>query len=156
MPDLNIDTMLERDLDPVVEIERMSFRNPWHRIAFLNELSSKCSHNFVLKLENSCETYQIIAYLCCRLIIDEIHILKIAVYPEQRHRGIAFKFLNHCLETVGQDRVRSAILEVRQDNAAAISLYKKTGFYIEAQIPEYYSDTHEDAILMRKTFKGGI
>jgi len=156
MSGLNIDTMLERDVDPVLEIERLSFKNPWHRISFLNELSGRCSHNFVLKLENSCETYQVIAYLCCRLIIDEIHILKIAVHPEQRHKGIAFKLINHCLETLRQNRVRSAILEVRQHNAAAIGLYKKSGFYIEAQIPKYYSDTREDVILMRKTFKGGL
>lgn len=148
--------MSESDLDPVLEIEQTSFNNPWHRISFLNELSNKYSHNFVLKLENSSQTYQIIAYLCCRLIIDEIHILKIAVRPGQRHKGIAFKFFNQCLETVGQNRVRSAILEVRQNNVAAIGLYKKTGFYIEAQLPGYYSDTHEDAILMRKTFKGGM
>jgi ribosomal protein S18 acetylase RimI-like enzyme len=45
---------------------------------------------------------------------------------------------------------RTVFLEVRQLNAAALSLYQKSGFYIEAKHSDYYSDTHEDAILMRK------
>jgi len=152
MSDLIIDTMSEKDIDPVLSIEQASFKNPWSRISFLNELSNKYSHNFVLKLENSFETYQIIAYLCFRLITDEIHILKIAVNPEQRSKGMAFKFLNHCLGTFCEQKIKSAILEVRQSNTAGIALYEKIGFGIEAQIPNYYSDTHEDVILMRKTF----
>jgi len=144
--------MTENDLGPVLKIEQASFKNPWSRISFLNELAGKYSHNFVLKLENSCETYQIIAYVCFRLIIDELHLLKIAVTPVQRHQGHAVNFLTECMKIPRPQRINSAFLEVRQHNAAAIGLYKKAGFYIETQIPDYYSDTREDAILMRKTF----
>lgn len=152
MPDMIIARMTENDLESVLKIEQASFNNPWSRISFLNELAGQFSHNFVLKLENSCETYQIIAYVCFRLIIDELHLLKIAVNPAQRHQGFAVNFLNECIKTIGPQGINSAFLEVRQHNAAAIGLYKKAGFYIEAQIPDYYSDTLEDAILMRKTF----
>ena len=152
MSNLHIDSMTREDLDVVLDIERASFKNPWGRISFLNDLTNKCSHNFVLRLENSCQTYQIIAYLCFRYIIDEIHILKIAVAPAYRHQGIAAYFLNYCMGTIGERHINSAYLEVRQFNSAAISLYKKNGFCIESRIPNYYSDTREDAILMRKTF----
>ncbi|MBC2716842.1 MAG: ribosomal protein S18-alanine N-acetyltransferase [Desulfobacteraceae bacterium] len=152
MSDLIIDTMSEKDIDPVLSIEQASFKHPWSRISFLNELSNKFSHSFVLKLENSFETYQIIAYLCFRLFTDEIHILKIAVNPEQRRKGIAFKFLKHCLGTFCGQKIKSATLDVRQSNTAGIGLYKKIGFDIKAQIPNYYSDTREDVILMRKNF----
>jgi len=152
MSDLIIDTMSERDIDPVLKIEQASFHQPWSRISFLSELSHKYSHNFVLKLENSFKTYQIVAYLCLRLITDEIHILKIAVDPEKRRNGIAFKFLNHCLDLISKQDIKSVILEARQSNTASIKLYKKIGFYIEAQLPNYYPDTCEDAILMRKNF----
>lgn len=144
--------MTENDLGSVLKIEQASFKNPWTRISFLNELAGQYSHNFVLKLENSCKTYQIIAYVCFRLIIDELHLLKIAVTPAQRHQGLAVNFLTECMKILGPQRINSAFLEVRQHNAAAIGLYRKAGFDIEAQIPDYYSDTREDAILMRKTF----
>lgn len=152
MSDFIIDTMSEQDIDPVLSIEKTSFKNPWSRASFLTELSNKYSHNFVLKLENSFETYQIIAYLCFRIVIDEIHILKIAVNPEQRRKNIAFQFLNYCLKTFSSQKVMSAKLEVRQSNTGGIRLYKKIGFGIEAQLPRYYSDTREDVILMRKNF----
>ena len=152
MSNLIIDTMSKKDIDPVLSIEQASFKHPWNRMSYLNELSNKYSHNFILKLENSFETYQIIAYLSFRLITDEIHILKIAVNPEKRRKGIAFKLLNHCLGALGEQNIKSATLEVRQSNTPGIGLYKKNGFAIEAQIPNYYSDTHEDVILMRKNF----
>ena len=147
-----LDLMSEKDLDAVVCIENASFTHPWSRSAFLSELSNEYSHNLVLKLENSPETYQIIAYMCYRVAGDDAHILKIAVHPEYRRKGIAFEFLTHCLALMPTRRVRSAILEVRQFNLAGIGLYKKSGFAIEAQLPKYYSDTREDVILMRKNF----
>ncbi len=152
MADIVIAPMTENDLGSVLKIEQACFKNPWSRISFLNQLAGKYSHNFVLKLENSCETYQIIAYVCFQLIIDELHLLKIAVNPAQQHQGFAVNFLNDCMKTVEPQRINSAFLEVRQHNTAAIGLYKKAGFYIEAQTPNYYSDTREDAILIRKTF----
>ncbi len=147
-----IDSMSEQDIDPILTIEQVSFKHPWSRLSFLNELSYKYSHNFVLKLENTFETYQVIAYLCFRLIIDEIHILKIAVHPGQRRKGTAANFLNNCMSEFCGQRAASAILDVRQSNTAGIGLYKKTGFAVEAQIPNYYPDTREDQILMRKIF----
>jgi ribosomal-protein-alanine N-acetyltransferase len=152
MPGLIIDKMSKKDIDPILKIEQASFHHPWSRISFLNELSNKYSHNSVLKLENSLETYQIIAYLCFRVIIDEIHVLKIAVHQEQRCKGFACKLLDHCLFDFCDQPVKSATLEVRESNAAGLGLYKKTGFVIEAQIPNYYPDTREDMILMRKHF----
>ena len=149
MSDLTIDKMSEKDIDPILKIEMASFHHPWSRHSFLKELSNNYSHNFVLRLENSFETYQIIAYLCCRLITGEIHVLKIAVHPDQRRKGTAYEFLNHCLADVHIKQAESATLEVRQCNTAAIGLYKKTGFAIEAQIPNYYSDTREALILTR-------
>lgn len=144
--------MTKNDVGSVLKIEQASFKNPWSRISFLNELAGNYSHNFVLRLENSCETYQIIAYVCFRLIIDELHLLKIAVNPARRRQGLAVNFLNECLKILEPQQIKSAFLEVRQHNVAATGLYTKAGFYIEAQIPDYYSDTREDAILMRKTF----
>lgn len=145
-----LDLMSAKDLDAVACIENVSFKHPWSRNAFLSDLSLEYSHNLVLKLENSSKTYQIIAYLCYRVAGEDAHILKIAVHPEYRCRGIAFEFLTHCLDAMTTQRIRSAILEVRESNAEGIGLYKKTGFAIEARLPGYYSDTREDAILMRK------
>lgn len=121
-------------------------------MSFLNELSFKHSYNYILKQKNSLANFHIIAYLCFRKIVDEIHILKIAVNKNKRCKGMAYYFLNHCFMTISKPDITSAFLEVRQTNAAAIGLYKKTGFHIIGNRPKYYSDTGEDGILMRKQF----
>ncbi|MDO9262415.1 MAG: ribosomal protein S18-alanine N-acetyltransferase [Desulfosalsimonadaceae bacterium] len=156
MDSLRIEAMTEESIDSVCAIENASFLNPWSKLCFLDELSFSDSHNFILKLENSFKTNQIIAYLCCRVIIDELHILKFAVHPEQRHKGIATDFLNHCLNAPGFKHIKTVMLDVRESNTAAIGLYKKLDFHIVGQRPNYYSDTGEDAFLMRKLIKGVI
>ena len=153
---MTISAMSEKDIDTVFAMERASFLNPWSKSAFLNELSHKYSYNFVLKRGNSIENLQVIAYLCLRKIFDEIHILKIAVNKERRRKGIACNFLTHCLELVSRRQNMKAVLEVRQSNTAGICLYRKIGFNIIGHRPNYYPDTGENAILMGKTFKGGV
>lgn len=144
--------MTEKDIDSVFAIEQSSFINPWNKLSFLNELSFKYSYNFILTRKNSLANFQIIAYLCFRKIVDEIHILKIAVNKNIRCKGMAYYLLNHCFMMISKPDITSAFLEVRQSNTAAIGLYKKTGFHIIGKEPKYYSDTGEDGILMRKKF----
>jgi ribosomal-protein-alanine N-acetyltransferase len=150
MPDFAVSAMTGKNIDAVLEIEAASFKRPWSRPSFMAELASKDSRGFVLKLENACKTDQIIAYLCFRFIVDDIHILKIAVAAAHRKKGYGLYLLHHCLRMAKKQNVKTAFLEVRQLNAAAIRLYQKAGFYIEAQHLNYYSDTQEDAVLMRK------
>jgi len=151
-----ISAMTENDIDTVFAMEQASFLNPWSKSAFLNELSHTYSYNFVLNHENAIKNFQVIAYLCLHEIVDEIHILKIAVKKEKQRKGIAANFLIHCLELVSVHQNMRAVLEVRQSNKAGIGLYKKTGFHIIGQQPNYYLDTGEDAILMGKTLKGEV
>jgi ribosomal-protein-alanine N-acetyltransferase len=144
--------MTGESIDSVCAIENASFSNPWSKLCFLDELSFNDSHNFILKLEKAHKADEIIAYLCYRVIIDELHILKLAVHPEHRHRGIASDFLNHCLNNHGLKHITAALIDVRASNTAAIGLYKKLDFHIVGQRPDYYFDTGEDALLMRKIY----
>ena len=156
MDGLRVVAMTEELIDSVCAIENASFLNPWSKLCFLDELSFSNAHNFILKFENSNKSNQIIAYLCCRIVIDELHILKFAVHPEQRHKGIATDFLTHCLHAPDFKHIRTVMLDVRESNAAAIGLYKKLDFQIVGRRPNYYFDTGEDAFLMRKLIKGAI
>ena len=150
MPDFTVTAMTEKDIDAILDIEIAAFKRPWARSSFMAELASQYSRGFVIRPESACKTDQIVAYLCFRFVVDDIHILKIAVAPAHRKNGYGLKLLRHCLAMAKNCHARTVFLEVRQLNAAAIGLYQKTGFYIEANHSDYYSDTHEDAILMRK------
>jgi ribosomal-protein-alanine N-acetyltransferase len=149
---LRVEKMTADSIDSVCAIENASFSNPWSKCCFLDELTFNDSHNFILKLENAPKTDETIAYLCYRVIVDELHILKLAVHPEHRREGIASDVLTHCLNNHGLKHITTALLDVRAGNTAAIGLYKKLDFHIVGQRPNYYFDTGEDALLMRKIY----
>ena len=146
---MTITAMTETNIDSILAIESSSFKNPWRKISFLNELTQDFSYNLVLTAKKKSHE-QILAYLCMREIMDEIHIIKIAVEATYRNKGIAYQFLNDCMNSVVKNHIRSAFLEVRPSNVAGLKLYRKLGFHVIGKRPKYYLDTGEDAIIMRK------
>lgn len=76
---------------------------------------------------------------------DELEILNVAVDPPFRRRGVARKLIQQVL--AGH---RGAVfLEVRQSNLAARKLYHSIGFETIAVRKDYYSDSGEQAIVMK-------
>jgi [ribosomal protein S18]-alanine N-acetyltransferase len=135
----------EADLDLVEEIERLSFPAPWARAAFADELERPWAH-----LELLCQgpSGHIVGFCNYWVVADELHILNVAVRPEERRRGHARRLLGHMLEAGRQARVRVLSLEVRASNTAAVALYRRLGFRQVGLRPKYYADNGEDALLM--------
>jgi [ribosomal protein S18]-alanine N-acetyltransferase len=146
---MTISSMDETHIDSLLPIETSSFRNPWGKLSFRDEISNQYSYSYVLTIPDENDN-QVVAYICLRQIIDELHILKIAVRRAYRRQGIAYRFLTDCLCAVSKHGVRTVFLEVRPSNLAGLHLYRKLGFHILGKRPKYYSDTGEDAIIMRK------
>ena len=65
-------------------------------------------------------------------------IYSIAVAPQYRGHGIAMTLLDRALEYAKEAGLRAIFLEVRVENSAAISLYKKYGFSERAIKKDYY------------------
>ncbi len=82
------------------------------------------------------------------LIADEAHIVTLAVRQDHRRRGLGELLLIAGIETAVARGQEMITLEVRRSNEAAISLYAKYGF-VQAGIRRgYYTDNHEDAVIM--------
>ena len=141
------------ELEPILAIEQRSFRWPWGRLSFEGELSCRNAYNFVVKYSSDGIGDQVIAYAFFRLVVDELHLLKIAVNPAWRRRGIASRLLKQCFAISAKRGAASVHLEVRPTNTAAIDLYLKLGFEVVGKRHKYYEDTKEDAILMIKNLK---
>ena len=148
---MTISLMTENHIEDLLSIESASFKCPWGKLSFVNELARAFSYNFVLTKKIKSHD-QIVAYICMREIIDEIHILKLAVKSSCRNKGIAYQFLSDCIQSVVKNHIRGAFLETRPSNIAGLSLYRKLGFHIIGKRPKYYLDPGEDAIVMRKLF----
>ena len=139
------------DISNILRIERQAFISPWSRDALLNEFSCQGACNYMV--HSSHDRNVIIAYGFFRLIVQELHILKIAVAQDWRGCGIALWLLSECLQQAGKSGAVNAYLEVRPSNRPAIKLYQKLGFQAIGRRPNYYPETGEDALVMMKNLK---
>lgn len=143
------------DVDTIVDIELRSFPHPWSRTSFLQELSRSDSYSYGAASGRFQTETPFIAYICYRRMHDTMHLLKIAVSPPWRCRGVASFLLNRCLGAERKEGLVTSFLEVRPTNQSAIALYNRLGFQTIGRQPNYYADTREDALIMMKNLKEG-
>jgi ribosomal-protein-alanine N-acetyltransferase len=149
---ISIKPMVTGDLKEVLEIERKAFISPWNEEQFLIEILNKdYSYFWVAKDE---ESKKILGYIGFWLIEDTVHIVNLAVSDEFRRRGIASLLLEKVITFCKERKIPKIItLEVRRSNYKAINLYKKFNFKVVGIRKNYYSDTHDDALIMRLKLK---
>ena len=125
-------------IEQLVKIEQEIFKN------------SAYSHKTILEFLND-ENYSIYIYnnsgkiYGYMIILDSVNvyeILKIATIKEERNKNIASKLLEKIKE-------KDIFLEVRESNKTAINFYKKNNFKQITIRKKYYSDTNENAIIMK-------
>jgi len=70
------------------------------------------------------------------------HIATIDVSPEHRRKGIAQKLLLEIEKIFKEKNAKTAHLEVRESNIAALKLYQKLGYKKVARLDKYYGNAH--------------
>jgi ribosomal-protein-alanine N-acetyltransferase len=140
-----LEAMRDADLDEVMEIELASFRSPWSRPVFLEELARPWAFLDVVRAPNA---GQVLAFCNYWRVADEVHLLKVATHPEARGLGLGARLLGHVLEFARQHACRLITLEVRRSNDTAQRLYRRFGFKSVGVRPNYYADDNEDAVVM--------
>jgi len=139
--------IIPQDLGDILIIERESFITPWSYSMFLNEISNPLSRSFAAR-EGNPET-KILGYLFYQIVAFEMHILNIAVHPSFRSGGIGTMLLTESIKEENTNKnARYAYLEVRENNAHAIRLYKKLGFKKLGLRKNYYRKENLNAIIM--------
>ncbi len=140
---LTIKSMKQTDLDDVMAVEEVAFASPWNRGMYLRELERLDACYLTAKSGRL-----LIGYGGVLVILDEAHIMTLAVRDDYRRQGIAMRIL---LELIGRAEEMEAhflTLEVRKSNQPAISLYEKLGFQIMGERKHYYIDNLENALIM--------
>ena len=144
---MRVADMAATDLVAVSEIERRSFLTPWSLNALMAELLNPRALNLVAR---PVDGEAVIGFALGWTVVDEIHVNKMAVHPDHRRRGAGRLLLEALLERGRRLGATEAWLEVRRSNQAAIRLYEGYGFETRGVRSIYYSDTNEDALLMRR------
>ncbi|MDE0300924.1 MAG: ribosomal protein S18-alanine N-acetyltransferase [Candidatus Poribacteria bacterium] len=134
--------MRESDLHIVAEIERQSFSDPWSMCTLREAIEGKNPYSYfhVVRLRQV-----LIAYVNYWLILDEAHIVNLAVSPAYRRSGLGKYLLAKSLEYIRDKGGRQVHLEVRLSNVAAQNLYRQFGFRLVHIRRRYYQDNGEDA-----------
>ena len=143
-PVLVVRPMTYDDLPEVQHIERSSFATPWPSNAYRQELETNRLAHYVVAVMGGA----IVGYAGIWLMVDEAHVTTFAVHPRYRRRRIGERLLVALLDLSLARHAHEATLEVRLSNLPARRLYEKYGFRPVGIRPRYYSDDHEDALIM--------
>ncbi len=136
------------DISAVAAIDRVSFPTPWPKEAFLYELTQRPDSFCRVAELGRPEDRILVGTIVVWLVGDIAHIATLAIKPGFRRKGIGQALLAQTLiESLARGAQR-ALLEVRESNVNAQRLYRKFGFREAGRKPDYYQDTHEDAVVM--------
>lgn len=137
-----------RDAAPIARLHAQSFRRGWNE----DEIER-------LLLDKSVLTHRAQAgrafagFIMSRIAVDEAEILSVAVAPAHKGAGIGRKLLMLHLGRLMTLGVKTVFLEVGEDNAPALRLYRRAGFRDAGRREAYYANTGgkaANALLLRR------
>ena len=96
------------------------------------------STNPYLKIITFVEKDKIIGFILYSLIYDRIEIEQFEVITKKRSQRIGSQLLSYLIDKYQNTNIKNITLEVKEDNIAAINLYKKNGFKTVSIREKYY------------------
>lgn len=145
-PALNWSLCGVEDLDAMLAIEQGVYSHPWSRGNFIDSLSAA---HWAWK---GVGADGLLVYWLALPILDELHLLNLAVHPQHWGRGLASQAIVHLQTQATQQGLHEVWLEVRESNLRAQQLYQRAGFVQVGRRRAYYpaaAGQREDALLMR-------
>ena len=148
--------MQRADLDAVLAIEDRSFPQPWSRNFFEKELAASqaaCTVAVAGGDRRAVVAPKVVGYTVCWRVLDELHLLNVAVHPEHRGGAIGRQLVEAVLDDGRATGARVVYLEVRAGNVAARRLYRRLGFR-DLGVRRAYYGPGQDAIVMELRLAG--
>ena len=145
--------MTLEDVDAVLAIEQAVQAYPWTRGNFIDALG----HGYVCRVDaeelvagHPEDGGEIRGFAVLMPVLDEAELLNIGVAARQQRKGLGRAMLREMLDVAHKMKMRRVFLEVRASNAAALALYRSSGFGKLGVRRDYYQNASgsEDAITM--------
>lgn len=128
----------------IADLESTSFDGPWSLEALATLLGDGQTRAWVAR-----STSRVVGAAILRVVAGEGELLRIAVHPAERQRGIGSMLLGTVVSAVADACPHGIHLEVRDSNGAARRLYARHGFVDSGRRRDYYQSPREDAVLMQ-------
>ena len=137
--------MRREDVPVVMAVERAAYSDGWPATAFERELTQNAMARYLVLGDAD---GRVLGFAGLWLMVDEAHVVTVAVVPEERRKGLGRVLVHGLIELAIEHGMSAATLEVRISNDAARALYREYGFYEVGTRKRYYSDNGEDAVIM--------
>ena len=124
MENLIIKKATTDDASDLSVIENECFSLPWSLNSIKEFVQNSSSVIFSANADDKA-----VGYIGMYHSFGEGDITNVAVLPGYRNCGVAKKLISNLINFSKENGITRLRLEVRESNAAAISLYKKFGFY---------------------------
>ncbi|MBO4872788.1 MAG: ribosomal protein S18-alanine N-acetyltransferase [Lachnospiraceae bacterium] len=141
MSDIIIREARVEDAAALAQIERECFSDPWSLDSLLTSLASPLYYTRAAEADGRIE-----AYLIASLVLGEGELLRIAVRPGNRARGIGRALADAMIRD--NPGITPWRLDVRESNYAARKLYEAIGFKPVIRRRGFYEKPREDGIMM--------
>jgi len=152
-----IDLAGTADAPALAALQQACFSHPWTLRQVEDEIAAGPPGGvLVARRGGPGAEVAILAACAYRVVADEAHVLDVTVSPAWRRRGLARRLVSLALLRSLRAGARSAQLEVRAGNSAALALYAGLGFEASGRRRGYYSEPTEDAILLAKRRLGAL
>ncbi len=143
--EIAIRTATDDDLPALLDLEKECFPDPWGSPMLAAELRQPLSFVLVAVATEG----PTVGYAAFRTMADEGELLRLAVHPDLRRRGVGLLLIEAGLATLSARAVVSCFLEVRAENQAAIGLYERSGFASTGRRKGYYRDGTDALVYVR-------
>ena len=110
--------------------------DPWSAVAVGEVLAMPGAFGFLALDDAVAPVAAPHGFVIALAVAGDCEILALGVRPSARRRGIARALLDHVLARVGVSA--TVLLEVAEDNKAALALYERAGFCRVGRRPAYY------------------
>lgn len=133
------------NVSQVANLEKECFNShAWSEKLFIEEIPQENKH-YIVVLEEG----KVVAYGGFAQVLDEAHIMNIAVDASFRKQGIGTKIIERLVEKAKALNIASITLEVRESNIPARNLYEKHSFVLAGVRKGYYQDKENACIYWR-------
>lgn len=127
-----------RDVPEILEIENECFPCPWSV-----EQISTCVETPYFRTWTARSDGRITGYVTANLVLNELHVINLAVRAKFRNMGIGTLLLKTAECWGGRLGVTASRLEVRKSSRSAIEFYKRNGYRQIGHLDNYYPDGEE-------------
>lgn len=147
MPKIDFSPVTFEDANQIAKLEKKCFSLPWSEEGLKESLKNEFSYFVCAKSNEKVVGYAGMYYIC-----NEGYIFNITVDENFRKMKIGTNLLKCLIDFSKRKKLNFLSLEVRQSNAAAISLYEKLGFKNLGIRKNFYESPQENAVIMTLYF----